>query len=175
MRGSLLCAGLLTPHSGSTAGLLLFAFFCLSDSNPCLAHWGGPKERETFGPRPWLGRETGHNRDRPQPRALGPPDPKPTVVPTFMTHALTEVILMFPTFCWQRWILSCFSSPRISQVRRRRSSRRETTAAIVQRLEPRLLLTTIDLASLGAAGTTIFGADAGDQSGRSVRKSEKIT
>ena len=39
---------------------------------------------------------------------------------------------------------------------------------MVERLEPRLLLTTIDLASLGAAGTTIFGADGGDRNGWSV-------
>ncbi len=58
---------------------------------------------------------------------------------------------------------------------RRRAVRRPRCAAIsgefsrTERLEPRCLLTTIDLAALLAAqGTTIFGADAGDRSGISV-------
>lgn len=38
----------------------------------------------------------------------------------------------------------------------------------IEYLEPRTVLTTIDLANLGAAGTTIFGADAVDHSGFSV-------
>jgi len=58
---------------------------------------------------------------------------------------------------------------------RRRAVRRPRRAAIAgefsrtEKLEPRCLLTTIDLATLTAAqGTTIFGADAGDNSGYSV-------
>ena len=58
---------------------------------------------------------------------------------------------------------------------RRRAVRRPRRAAIAgefsrtEKLEPRCLLTTIDLAALTAAqGTTIFGTDAGDGSGRSV-------
>ncbi|HAC91493.1 MAG TPA: hypothetical protein DCF63_12820, partial [Planctomycetaceae bacterium] len=39
---------------------------------------------------------------------------------------------------------------------------------ITEPLEERRLLTTIDLASLGSAGITIFGADADDRSGISV-------
>jgi hypothetical protein len=45
VRGSLLCAGLLTPHNGVTEGL---------------HHLLRPK-METFGRRSWLGQETGHN------------------------------------------------------------------------------------------------------------------
>ena len=53
---------------------------------------------------------------------------------------------------------------------RRSSQRRQSsTPAMVERLERRQLLTTIDLAALTAAqGTTIFGADTGDLSGWSV-------
>jgi hypothetical protein len=50
-----------------------------------------------------------------------------------------------------------------------RRSRRNFPANAIQRLETRQLLTQIDLASLTASqGMTIFGADAGDQSGFSV-------
>ena len=56
----------------------------------------------------------------------------------------------------------------------RRAVRRPRRAAIsgefsrTERLESRCLLTTIDLANLGTAGITIFGADANDRSGYSV-------
>jgi Ca2+-binding RTX toxin-like protein len=78
---------------------------------------------------------------------------------------------MFAKFCWSNWIVSCFSNRRgKTSPQTRRSARRDCTAAVVERLEPRLLLTTttIDLAALGAAGTTLFGAVSGDWSGISV-------
>ncbi len=47
---------------------------------------------------------------------------------------------------------------------------RSNAAAYVEFLEPRVVLTTIDLANPGNAGTVIFGAKFGDQSGYSVSK-----
>ena len=69
------------------------------------------------------------------------------------------------------------SSQRLSQLAsggRRRGARSQRRAAVSaefacgENLEPRCLLTTIDLGTLGAAGTTIYGIDIEDSSGRSV-------
>ncbi len=46
--------------------------------------------------------------------------------------------------------------------------RKRLRRLLVERLENRQLLTVIDLAFLGTVGTTVFGADANDQSGRRV-------
>lgn len=52
---------------------------------------------------------------------------------------------------------------------RRRRCHSQQISPVIAWLEPRVLLTTIDLAALSAAqGTTIFGARAGDNAGRSV-------
>ncbi len=56
----------------------------------------------------------------------------------------------------------------LTRVRRLSRRSHSDSAAMIEKLEPRCLLTTIDLATLGAAGITIFGADAVDQSGFSV-------
>ncbi len=53
----------------------------------------------------------------------------------------------------------------LTRVRRRSHS---DSPAMLEKLEPRCLLTTIDLSSLGTAGITIFGADADDRSARSA-------
>ena len=55
-----------------------------------------------------------------------------------------------------------------SERRDRREYRACHRTLLVERLEDRKLLATIDLANLGTGGTTIFGADAGDYSGFSV-------
>ncbi len=76
---------------------------------------------------------------------------------------------MFFKFSWQRSMSLCSMSPRNSRLRFGRMPKRSTVAASVAQLEPRQMLTTIDLATLTAAqGTTIFGADALDSSGHSV-------
>lgn len=74
---------------------------------------------------------------------------------------------MLSTFSFKRW-LSLFFSRRVMSSRRRRCHSQQISPVIAW-LEPRVLLTTIDLAALSAAqGTTIFGARAGDNAGRSV-------
>ncbi len=74
---------------------------------------------------------------------------------------------MLTTFSFKRW-LSLFFSRRAMGSRRRRVHSQQISP-VVAWLEPRVLLTTIDLATLSAAqGTTIFGARAGDNAGRSV-------
>ena len=77
---------------------------------------------------------------------------------------------------FRSWLssLSKISDRRSTRRRHRRSGshptpQRELGRQSTESLEQRCLLTTIDLATLTAAqGTTIFGADAGDQSGISV-------
>lgn len=74
---------------------------------------------------------------------------------------------MLPTFSFKRWLSLLFSRREIGSRRRRVHS--QQISHMVAWLEPRVLLTTIDLATLSAAqGTTIFGARAGDNAGRSV-------
>lgn len=62
--------------------------------------------------------------------------------------------------------LSPWQQPSSSRTHSRRAPL--PTAAAIELLESRTVPTTIDLANLGAAGTTIFGADTLDYSGRSV-------
>jgi VCBS repeat-containing protein len=57
---------------------------------------------------------------------------------------------------------------------RRRTRTLSRTSVQIEVLDARTLLTTIDLASLGAGGTTIYGADTGDMSGSSVSNAGDI-
>jgi hypothetical protein len=64
----------------------------------------------------------------------------------------------------QRW----FRSQRALRDAHRLTRRQRLRNLLIEPLEDRKLLTVIDLAAIGAGGTTIFGADAGDNSGISV-------
>ncbi|MDB5391320.1 MAG: hypothetical protein JWM11_6966 [Planctomycetaceae bacterium] len=80
----------------------------------------------------------------------------------------TEVALVMVIQSWLHDLFAACCAPRKSRSGQRHLRSQSQGTSRVEILDARTLLTTIDLANLGAGGTTIFGADSGDLSGRSV-------
>ncbi|MBC7820333.1 MAG: FG-GAP repeat protein, partial [Planctomycetaceae bacterium] len=94
---------------------------------------------------------------------------------------------MIPTFSWRHWIWSCFSNRRAAagrRVRSRRSPWRDSTPAMIERLEQRIVLAAphpFQLSTLlpanggtGATGFALNGVAENDHSGGSVQSAGDV-